>query len=150
MATKAKTETKRPTSAAKATVTPKAPKKLAAKRTSIDTIAKLATAAQATQPALDVKADPPKPVPVPKQAPAIVTEAPRPTAAPSTTEKPAKGKSYQINFRASEKVMRLIDKLSREYGSTRALIGHLLKNAGHDVDEADLGVNPFGPRRREL
>jgi hypothetical protein len=55
-------------------------------------------------------------------------------------------KTVQLNMNVSEDMARLVAKLAKEAGSTRRLFARLLKDAGHDVPEADL--NPADNRRR--
>ena len=73
-----------------------------------------------------------------------------PTAIPPNPEGEGRGprapKTVQINFNASEDFARLIAKLAREAGSTRRFFARLVKEAGHDVPDADL--KPVDNRRR--
>jgi hypothetical protein len=47
-------------------------------------------------------------------------------------------KTVQINFNASEAMARLVAQEAAKLGSTRKLFAKLLKDAGHDIPEADL------------
>jgi hypothetical protein len=74
-----------------------------------------------------------------------------PTAIPESREGEGRGTrkappTVQINFNASEDLARLVAKLAKEHGSTRRLFARLLRDAGHDVPDADL--NPVDNRRR--
>ncbi len=68
-----------------------------------------------------------------------------PSAVPSEGKRRAP-RTIQINFNASEDMGRLVARLAKETGSTRRLFAKLLRDAGHDVPEADL--NPIDNRRR--
>lgn len=52
----------------------------------------------------------------------------------------------QINFNASEAMARIVAQEAAKLGSTRRLFAKLLRDAGHDVPEADL--NPMMNKRR--
>jgi hypothetical protein len=86
-----------------------------------------------------------------------ITEALRAHTAhiPSTTGQPASGagqgkerapRTVQINFNASEAMARIVAQEAAKLGSTRKLFAKLLKDAGHDIPEADL--NPLMNKRR--
>ncbi len=55
-------------------------------------------------------------------------------------------KTVQVNFNASEMLARLIAQEAAKVGGTRRLVARLLRQAGHEVPEADL--NPPDNRRR--
>lgn len=55
-------------------------------------------------------------------------------------------RTEQINFRASREMAELVARLALEHGSVRRLFARLLRDAGHDVPEADLAPPP-GRRR---
>jgi hypothetical protein len=55
-------------------------------------------------------------------------------------------KTVQINFNASEAMARIVAQEAAKLGSTRRLFAKLLRDAGHDVPEADL--NPMMNKRR--
>ncbi len=60
--------------------------------------------------------------------------------------RPRAPKTVQLNMNVSEDMARLVARLSREAGSARRVFARLLKDAGHDVPDADL--NPIDNRRR--
>jgi hypothetical protein len=55
-------------------------------------------------------------------------------------------KTVQINFNASEAMARIVAQEAAKLGSTRRLFAKLLRDAGHDIPEADL--NPMMNKRR--
>jgi hypothetical protein len=55
-------------------------------------------------------------------------------------------KTVQINFNASEAMARVVAQEAAKLGSTRRLFAKLLRDAGHDIPEADL--NPMVNKRR--
>jgi hypothetical protein len=55
-------------------------------------------------------------------------------------------KTVQINFNASESMARVVAQEAAKLGSTRRLFAKLLRDAGHDIPEADL--NPMVNKRR--
>ncbi len=55
-------------------------------------------------------------------------------------------KTVQINFNASEAMARVVAQEAAKLGSTRRLFAKLLKDAGHDIPDADL--NPMMNKRR--
>jgi hypothetical protein len=55
-------------------------------------------------------------------------------------------KTVQINFNASETMARIVAQEAAKAGSTRRLFARLLRDAGHDIPDAD--VNPMTNKRR--
>jgi hypothetical protein len=55
-------------------------------------------------------------------------------------------KTVQINFNASEAMARVVSQEAAKLGSTRRLFARLLRDAGHDIPDADL--NPMVNKRR--
>src|SRR4051812_31705031 len=55
-------------------------------------------------------------------------------------------KTVQINFNASEAMARIVAQEAAKLGSTRRLFAKLLRDAGHDIPDADL--NPMMNKRR--
>src|SRR3954465_14233814 len=55
-------------------------------------------------------------------------------------------KTVQINFNASEAMAKVVAQEAAKLGSTRRLFAKLLRDAGHDIPEAD--VNPAMNKRR--
>lgn len=77
------------------------------------------------------------------------TTAPPPSPATSRGGeggRPRPPKTVQLNMNVSEEMARLVARLAKEAGSARRLFARLLKDAGHDVPDADL--NPADNRRR--
>src|SRR3954454_13495015 len=90
-----------------------------------------------------------------KPLPADITEALRthasvlPAAVPASQPGQGRGrapKTVQVNFNASEAFARVIAGEAARVGGTRRLFARLMRDAGHDVPEADL--NPPDNRRR--
>lgn len=74
-----------------------------------------------------------------------------PTAVPSPPATAGQGrerapKTVQVNFNASEAMARIIAQEAAKVGSTRKLFAKLLKDAGHQIPEAD--INPLMNKRR--
>lgn len=76
--------------------------------------------------------------------PAPVNSQPAQRAGQGTRPRPPR--TVQLNMNVSEDMARLVARLAKEAGSTRRLFARLLRDAGHDVPEADL--NPADNRRR--
>lgn len=55
-------------------------------------------------------------------------------------------RTVQINFNASEAMARIVAQEAAKLGSTRRLFAKLLRDAGHDIPDADL--NPMVNKRR--
>ncbi len=55
-------------------------------------------------------------------------------------------RTVQINFNASEAMARIVSQEAAKLGSTRRLFAKLLRDAGHDIPDADL--NPLVNKRR--
>ena len=71
------------------------------------------------------------------------------TTGPVQSIAPVRGKAprtVQINFNASEAMARVVAQEAAKLGSTRRLFAKLLREAGHDIPEADL--NPMVNKRR--
>ena len=68
-----------------------------------------------------------------------------PAATATASEKPTE-KTMQINFRGSEGMARVLAELAVKHGSVRRAVAQLLRDAGHDVPDADFAPPP-GRRR---
>ena len=72
-----------------------------------------------------------------------------PPAIPSARQEQGRArapKTVQVNFNASEAMAKIIAHEAAKVGSTRKLFAKLLKDAGHNIPEADL--NPLMNKRR--